>query len=114
MFAFFGTAKVLSVGPISLASIYIPIALRQAGFDTDDTSDGAKAARAEAAVAFAFYVFAIFLFLALTRMGSLIRFISHSVMTGFVTATGIYVMLNELRCVGIESPKDGTTTNLID
>ena len=99
MFTFFGTAKHLSVGPISLGCIYIPIALKTLGFDTTDMSDGARAERAEAAVALTFYVFVIFLFMSILRLGSVIRFVSHSVMAGFVTATGIFVSINELKCV---------------
>lgn len=99
MFAFFGTAKHLSVGPISLGCIYIPIALKTLGFDITDASEGGRAARAEAAVALTFYVFAIFLFMSILRLGSVIRFVSHSVMAGFVTATGIFVSINELKYV---------------
>ena len=39
----------------------------------------------------------VFASLSLLRLGGLIRFLSHSVMTGFVTASGIYVMINELK-----------------
>jgi MFS superfamily sulfate permease-like transporter len=99
LFAAFGSARHLSVGPISLASIYIPIALRAVGFDIADASAAAKDLRAEAAVALTFYVFCIFLVMSLLRLGLLIRFVSHSVMTGFVTAAGIYVMISELKCV---------------
>lgn len=102
MFAFFGTAKHLSIGPISLGSIYIPIALKQLGFDVNDATDGARAERAEAAGVLTFYVFAIFLVMSILRLGSVIRFVSHAVMAGFVTATGIFVSINELRCVHAE------------
>ena len=102
MFAFFGTAKHLSVGPISLGSIYIPIALKQLGFDVHDATEGARAERAEAAGVLTFYVFAIFLVMSILRLGSVIRFISHAVMAGFVTATGIFVSINELKCVHAE------------
>lgn len=99
LYAFFGTAKHLSVGPVSLASIYIPVALRQLGLNTLDRSEAARAERDEAAAALTFYVFAVFLGLSLLRMGALIRFVSHAVMTSFVTATGIHVMIDELKYV---------------
>lgn len=82
-YAFLGTSHHISVGPISMASLFIPVALASLGFDTADTSAGAKAERAEAAVVITFYIFVIFLVLAVLRLGTLIRFISHSVMTGF-------------------------------
>lgn len=104
LYAFFGTAKHLSVGPISLASIFIPVALKHLGFDAKDNSEAVKAERAEAAAALTFAVFAVFLAMSFLRMGMLIRFLSHAVMTGFVTATGIYVMINQLKYV---SPVEG-------
>lgn len=99
LFALFGTSKHLSIGPISLASIYIPIALKALGFNVHDASEAAKAARGEAAMVLTFYVFIIFLVMSILRLGLIIRFISHNVLAGFVTATGIYVMINELRYV---------------
>lgn len=73
LYAFLGTAKHMSVGPISLASIFIPVALKQAGFDVIDSSPEAKAARTAGAGVLTFYLFGVFLVMSLLRLGALIR-----------------------------------------
>ena len=81
-FALLGTSQQLSVGPAALCSIYMPTALTALGMDTSLRGAEDLAARAAAASVCAFWVGVLFLLMAFFRLGNLIRFMSHSVMTG--------------------------------
>ena len=60
----------------------------------------------QAAIALAFLVGLIQLVLGLARMGVLIDFVSHSVMTGFVAGAAVLIGLSQLRyVVGVDLPR---------
>lgn len=59
-----------------------------------------------AAIVLALLVGIIQLALGLARLGSLVDFVSHSVMTGFVTGAAILIALNQIgKALGIELPR---------
>ncbi len=60
----------------------------------------------QAAIALAFMVGVVQLVLGLARMGVLIEFVSHSVMTGFVAGAAVLIGLSQLRyMVGVDLPR---------
>lgn len=92
-----GTSMQLSVGPVALASIYLPTSLDALGLNTTDDSPEGQLARAKAASLLTFWVGIIFISMGFLRMGCLFRYLSHSLMVGFTSAAGSYVAINELK-----------------
>jgi hypothetical protein len=102
MYGLLGTSKHLQIGPTSLISLYLPIAMAMAGvtpehFPDDQELDAYwRAKRVSLAPVLTFWVGIIFLVLSITKAGNLIKFVSHSVMTGFVSAAGLFIGLSQL------------------
>lgn len=92
-----GTSPHISVGPISLVSLYLPSVFKELGYAVEDRSEEGKQLRREAAAVVAFYVFCVFAAMSLFRLGGLIRFLSHTVMAGFVCASGLFVALKGMK-----------------
>lgn len=92
-YALLGTSPHTSVGPISLVSLYLPSVFVALGLKIDDYSAAAHKARQEAGSVVAIYVCCLFGVMSLLRLGGLIRFLSHTVMTGFICASGVYVSI---------------------
>ena len=89
-YALFGTSRTLSVGPVAVVSLMTA------------TSVGAIAAQgttdyATAAVALALLSGCILIALGLLRFGFVTNFLSHPVVSGFITASGIIIALSQLR-----------------
>jgi len=90
-YALLGTSPHVSVGPISLVSLYLPSVFRELGYAVEDRSEEGMQLRREAASVVAFYVFCVFAIMSFFRLGGLIRFLSHTVMAAFVCASGVFV-----------------------
>jgi len=90
-YALLGTSPHVSVGPISLVSLYLSSVFSALGYAVEDRSEEGKQLRREAASVVAFYVFCVFAVMSFFRLRGLIRFLSHSVMAGFVCASGLFV-----------------------
>jgi MFS superfamily sulfate permease-like transporter len=55
-----------------------------------------RAKRVSLAPVLTFWVGIIFLLLSISKAGNLIKYVSHSVMTGFVSAAGLFIGLSQL------------------
>lgn len=89
IYAFFGTSRTLSVGPVSIAAIMIASALSA-------PEVMALGSAIENAVILAAEGGLILLFMALLRMGGLVNFISHPVLSGFTTGAAILIVLSQI------------------
>ncbi|MGR8999388.1 MAG: SulP family inorganic anion transporter [Gammaproteobacteria bacterium] len=101
VYALLGTSRTLSVGPVSVAAIMIAGALTAPEvMALGNTVQSALILSAESGV--------IMLLMALLRMGGLVNFISHPVLTGFTSGASILIIANQLPLtLGLKSPSCG-------
>tara|TARA_R110002050_G_scaffold57423_5_gene129181 strand:- start:94767 stop:96506 length:1740 start_codon:yes stop_codon:yes gene_type:complete len=98
IYAIFGTSKALSVGPVSIAAIMVASAISAPHIQSLGTP-------IESAIILAIEGGAILLIMALLRMGSLVNFISHPVLSGFTSAAAVLIIISQLpNLLGITSP----------
>lgn len=96
-YALFGTSRTLAVGPVAVISLMTAAAVGQLGLATQGETIAAAAALA--------LVSGLMLILmGLFRLGFLANFLSHPVISGFITASGILIALSQMRHIlGIEA-----------
>jgi sulfate permease, SulP family len=101
LYALFGTSRTLSVGPVSIAAIMIASALNAPGISAlGNLVQSALILSAESGL--------IMLLMALLRMGGLVNFISHPVLTGFTSGASILIIGSQLpQLLGLKSPACG-------
>ncbi len=96
-YAIFGTSRALAVGPVAVVSLMTAAAVGNLGL-TD------PAAIATAAITLAFLSGAVLLAMGAFRLGFLANFLSHPVIAGFITASGILIATSQLKHIlGIEA-----------
>ena len=105
-YAMFGTSRTLSVGPVAVVSLMTA------------TSVGAIAAQgtvdyATAAIMLALLSGLILIALGFLRFGFVTNFLSHPVVSGFITASGIIIALSQLRHIFGIKAHGGTLIELI-
>ncbi len=89
IYAFLGTSRTLSVGPVSIAAIMIASALSAPEVMVLGSSvENAIILAAEGGI--------ILLLMAVLRMGGLVNFISHPVLTGFTSGAAILIILSQI------------------
>ena len=89
IYAFLGTSRTLSVGPVSIAAIMIASALSA-------PEVAAIGSPIENAIILAAEGGLILLLMAMLRMGGLVNFISHPVLTGFTSGAAILIILSQI------------------
>ncbi len=95
VYAIFGTSRTLSVGPVAIISLMTAAAL--AKLDLPDSQ-----AYLTAALTLALLSGMILLLMGVLRLGFLANFLSHPVITGFITASALIIALSQLQhIVGI-------------
>ncbi len=101
VYALLGTSRTLSVGPVSIAAIMIASALTAPEVSAlGNPVQNALILSAESGL--------IMLLMALLRMGGLVNFISHPVLTGFTSGASILIIANQLPLtLGLKSPACG-------
>lgn len=100
-YAVFGTSRTLSVGPVSIAAIMIASALSSPEISSLGNS-------VESAVILAAESGVILLLMAVARMGGLVHFISHPVLTGFTSGASILIVLSQIpHLLGLSKPQCG-------
>jgi len=98
-YALFGTSRTLAVGPVAVLSLMTAASL--AGIAEPGT-----AAYGQAAIVLALLGGALLLAMGLLRLGFLINFLSHSVLSGFISASAILIAIGQIKTlVGIEMPR---------
>ena len=97
LYAIFGTSRALAVGPVAVVSLMTAAAV-------GEIAQSGTAGYVTAALTLAFLSGAMLLALGLLRLGFLANFLSHPVIAGFITASGILIAASQLRHIlGIEA-----------
>ncbi len=100
-YAFLGTSRTLSVGPVSIAAIMIASALH-----LPEVSELGN--QTQSAVILSAESGSIMLIMAICRMGGLVNFISHPVLTGFTSGAALLIIGSQLpQTLGLKSPDCG-------
>ena len=92
LYALFGTSRALAVGPVAVVSLMTAAAIGQ-------VAEAGSMGYAAAALSLALLSGAILLGMGLLRLGFLANFLSHPVIAGFITASGILIALSQLKHV---------------
>jgi len=97
LYAIFGTSRALAVGPVAIVSLLTAASVSKVAIPgTSEYIVGA--------ITLAFLSGAILLVLGFLRLGFLTNFLSHPVIAGFITASGIIIAASQLKNIlGIES-----------
>lgn len=99
IYALLGTSRTLSVGPVSIAAIMIASALNAPEVSTLGNP-------AESAIILAAECGLILLMMALLRMGGLVNFISHPVLTGFTSGASLLIIASQIpKLLGLAKPE---------
>ena len=89
-YAIFGTSRALAVGPVAVVSLMTAAAIGNLGL-TDPR------AVALAAITLAFLSGAFLMAMGFLRLGFVANFLSHPVIAGFITASGILIATSQLK-----------------
>jgi len=104
LYTLFGTSRTLSVGPVAVASLMTASSIGSLGLETQEQY-------LQAAITLAMLSGLFLLLLGILRFGFLANFLSHPVVSGFITASGIIIALSQMsHILGI----DGGGDNLPD
>ena len=96
-YAIFGTSRALAVGPVAVVSLMTAAAIGNLGL-----SDPVQIAVAAGTLAFISGV--ILTLMGLLRLGFLANFLSHPVIAGFITASGVLIAASQLKHIlGVEA-----------
>ena len=96
-YAVFGTSRTLAVGPVAVVSLMTAAAV-------GEVAERGSTGYLEAAVLLALLSGGILVLLGLFRLGFLANFLSHPVISGFITASGIIIAASQLKHIlGIEA-----------
>ncbi|WP_299785691.1 sulfate permease [uncultured Marivita sp.] len=90
LYAIFGTSRALAVGPVAVVSLLTASAVGQ-------VAEQGTAGYAIAALTLAFLSGGFLMLLGLFRLGFLANFLSHPVIAGFITASGILIAFSQLK-----------------
>lgn len=90
LYAIFGTSRSLAVGPVAVVSLLTASAIGQ-------VAEQGTAGYAVAALTLAFMSGGFLLLMGLLRLGFLANFLSHPVIAGFITASGILIAASQLK-----------------
>ncbi|CAI0411460.1 unnamed protein product [Linum tenue] len=90
VYAIFGSSRQLAIGPVALVSLLVSNVLRGIAGPSDELYT-------ELAIVLALMVGILECILGLLRLGWLLRFISHSVISGFTTASAVVIGLSQAK-----------------
>ena len=97
LYAIFGTSRALAVGPVAVVSLLTASAIGQ-------VAETGTAGYAIAALTLAFLSGVFLLLLGVFRLGFVANFLSHPVIAGFITASGILIATSQLKHIlGVEA-----------
>jgi len=91
-YAVFGTSRALAVGPVAVVSLMTAAAIGQ-------VAETGTMGYAAAALTLAFLSGVILLAMGVFRLGFLANFLSHPVISGFITASGVIIAAGQLKHV---------------
>lgn len=90
LYAIFGTSRALAVGPVAVVSLLTATAIGQ-------VAEQGTAGYAIAALTLAFLSGGFLMLLGVLRLGFLANFLSHPVIAGFITASGILIATSQMK-----------------
>ncbi|SEQ54288.1 sulfate permease, SulP family [Loktanella sp. DSM 29012] len=90
LYAIFGTSRALAVGPVAVVSLLTASAIGQ-------VAEQGTAGYAVAALTLAFLSGGFLMLLGVLRLGFLANFLSHPVIAGFITASGILIAASQFK-----------------
>ncbi|MCG7628595.1 sulfate permease [Epibacterium sp. MM17-32] len=90
LYALFGTSRALAVGPVAVVSLLTASAIGQ-------VAEQGTAGYAIAALTLAFLSGGFLVLMGVFRLGFLANFLSHPVIAGFITASGILIATSQLK-----------------
>ena len=97
LYAVFGTSRSLAVGPVAVVSLLTASAVGQ-------VAQQGTAGYAVAALTLAFLSGGFLILMGVLRLGFLANFLSHPVIAGFITASGVLIAVSQLKHIlGIEA-----------
>ena len=97
LYAVFGTSRALAVGPVAVVSLLTASAIGQ-------VAEQGTAGYAVAALTLAMLSGGILVLMGLLRLGFLANVLSHPVIAGFITASGILIAASQLKHIlGVEA-----------
>ena len=100
LYTVFGSSRTLAVGPVAVASLMTASSIGNLGITT-------PAEYLQAAMILAMLSGMFLLLLGILRFGFLANFLSHPVVSGFITASGIIIALGQVRHIlGIDADGD--------
>ncbi len=106
-YALFGTSRTLSVGPVAVVSLMTAAAVGQ-------VAAPGTAQAVVAAILLAFLSGAFLVMAGLLRLGFLANFLSHPVISGFITASGILIAVSQLKHIlGISGQGESLYAQLV-
>jgi SulP family sulfate permease len=105
-YAIFGTSRALAVGPVAVVSLMTAAALGDMGLSS-------AAEYAVAAGTLAFVSGVVLLAMGVFRLGFLANFLSHPVIAGFITASGVLIAASQLKHILGISASGSTLPELI-
>ncbi|MAC77968.1 MAG: sodium-independent anion transporter [Rhodobacteraceae bacterium] len=107
LYAIFGTSRALAVGPVAVVSLLTAAAV-------GEVAQQGTMGYVTAALTLAFLSGAFLLLLGVFRLGFLANFLSHPVIAGFITASGILIAASQLKHIlGIKAGGN-TLIELVD
>lgn len=89
LYAFFGTSRALAVGPVAVVSLMTAAAIGQ-------VAEAGTIGYAAAALTLALLSGVMLLLLGVFRLGFVANFLSHPVIAGFITASGILIATSQI------------------
>ncbi|KZL18273.1 putative sulfate transporter [Pseudovibrio axinellae] len=90
LYAIFGTSRVLAVGPVAVVSLMTAASIGQ-------IAEAGTAGYAIAALTLAMLSGGILLLMGVFKLGFLANFLSHPVIAGFITASGVLIASSQLK-----------------
>jgi SulP family sulfate permease len=97
LYAVFGTSRSLAVGPVAVVSLMTAAALGQ-------IVEQGTMGYAAAALTLAFLSGALLLVMGVFRLGFMANFLSHPVIAGFITASGVIIATSQIKHIlGVEA-----------
>ncbi len=105
LYALLGSSRTLAVGPVAIASLMVNSALSEIALSGPD-------AYINAAINLSMLVGLILLGLRLLNLGTIVNFISHSVISGFTSAAALIIAITQLKhLLGVEFPREAYVSN---
>lgn len=101
LYAVFGTSRALAVGPVAVVSLMTAAAVGQ-------VAQQGTAGYAAAALTLALLSGAMLVLMGVLRLGFVANFLSHPVIAGFITASGILIAISQLKHI-LGVPAEGHT-----